>query len=96
MKIFTTGQVARICSVAPRTVSKWIDGGYLKGYRLPGSNGRRVQYEALLQFLKKHDMPLDGLEEAIQDRAELLQNLKAHGIGLAGDVDDADATTQTI
>ncbi|HBP81078.1 MAG TPA: response regulator, partial [Planctomycetaceae bacterium] len=23
MKVFTTGQVAKICKVAPRTVSKW-------------------------------------------------------------------------
>src|SRR5688500_20234088 len=25
MKVFTTGQVAKICKVAPRTVSKWFD-----------------------------------------------------------------------
>ncbi|MFM7043497.1 MAG: response regulator, partial [Planctomycetaceae bacterium] len=27
MKVFTTGQVAKICKVAPRTVSKWFDSG---------------------------------------------------------------------
>ena len=37
MKVFTTGQVAKICKVAPRTVSKWFDSGRLKGYRIPGS-----------------------------------------------------------
>ena len=26
-KVFTTGQVAKICKVAPRTVSKWFDSG---------------------------------------------------------------------
>ena len=36
-KVFTTGQVAKICKVAPRTVSKWFDSGRLKGYRIPGS-----------------------------------------------------------
>ena len=36
MKVFTTGQVAKICKVAPRTVSKWFDSGRLKGYRIPG------------------------------------------------------------
>jgi len=38
MKVFTTGQVAKICKVAPRTVSKWFDSGRLKGYRIPGSH----------------------------------------------------------
>ncbi len=31
-KVFTTGQVAKICKVAPRTVSKWFDSGRLRGY----------------------------------------------------------------
>ena len=39
MKVFTTGQVAKICKVAPRTVSKWFDSGRLRGYRIPGSQG---------------------------------------------------------
>jgi len=42
MKVFTTGQVAKICKVAPRTVSKWFDSGRLKGYRIPGSPGSQV------------------------------------------------------
>src|ERR687886_569888 len=33
-KVFTTGQVAKICKVAPRTVSKWFDSGRLRGYRI--------------------------------------------------------------
>src|SRR5205823_90621 len=40
--IFTTGQVAKICKVAPRTVSKWFDSGRLRGYRIPGSQDRRI------------------------------------------------------
>ena len=45
MKVFTTGQVAKICKVAPRTVSKWFDSGRLKGYRIPGSQDRRIPRE---------------------------------------------------
>src|SRR5262249_20909278 len=41
-KVFTTGQVAKICKVAPRTVSKWFDSGRLRGYRIPGSQDRRI------------------------------------------------------
>ena len=36
-EVLTTGEVAKICNVAPRTVSKWFDSGSLKGYRIPGS-----------------------------------------------------------
>ena len=35
MKVFTTGQVAKICKVAPRTVSKWFDSGRLTGISHP-------------------------------------------------------------
>ena len=50
-KVFTTGQVAKICKVAPRTVSKWFDSGRLRGYRIPGSQDRRIPREHLLRFL---------------------------------------------
>ena len=62
-KVFTTGQVAKICKVAPRTVSKWFDSGRLKGYRIPGSQDRRIPREQLIRFLKEHSMPLGDLEE---------------------------------
>ena len=62
-KVFTTGQVAKICKVAPRTVSKWFDSGRLKGYRIPGSQDRRIPREYLIRFLKEHGMPLGELED---------------------------------
>ena len=62
-KVFTTGQVAKICKVAPRTVSKWFDSGRLRGYRIPGSQDRRIPREALIRFLKEYGMPLGELEE---------------------------------
>ncbi len=54
---YTTGDVARICNVTKRTVIKWIDGGKLKGYRIPGSSHRRVSAESLRQFLRVHGLP---------------------------------------
>ena len=48
--IFTTGQVAKICKVAPRTVSKWFDSGRLRGYRIPGSQDRRIPREHPIRF----------------------------------------------
>ena len=62
-KVFTTGQVAKICKVAPRTVSKWFDSGRLKGYRIPGSQDRRIPRDQLIRFLKENNMPLGPLEE---------------------------------
>jgi excisionase family DNA binding protein len=65
MKVFTTGQVAKLGKVAPRTVSKWFDAGRLKGYRIPGSQDRRIPREYLIKFLKEHGMPLNDLEDEI-------------------------------
>ena len=55
--VLTTGDVARICNVAPRTVSKWFDSGQLKGYRIPGSKDRRIPVSELVRFMKTHNIP---------------------------------------
>ncbi|MCD4830390.1 MAG: helix-turn-helix domain-containing protein [Anaerohalosphaeraceae bacterium] len=83
--IYTTGQVARICNVAPRTVTKWFDSGKLRGYRIPGGRDRRIPAVELLRFMKTHNLPIEQLEldqlriliidsTAVTDR--LLQELK--------------------
>jgi excisionase family DNA binding protein len=59
--VLTTGEVAKICNVAPRTVSKWFDSGALTGYRIPGSKDRRIPLNQLIRFMKQHGMPLNGL-----------------------------------
>jgi excisionase family DNA binding protein len=59
--VLTTGEVAKICNVAPRTVSKWFDSGQLKGYRIPGSKDRRIPVSELMRFMKLHNMPASSL-----------------------------------
>jgi len=59
--VLTTGDVAKICNVAPRTVSKWFDNGQLKGYRIPGSKDRRIPVSELVRFMKVHNMPTTAL-----------------------------------
>jgi two-component system response regulator RpaA len=59
--VLTTGDVARICNVAPRTVSKWFDSGQLKGYRIPGSKDRRIPVSELIRFMKVNNMPATAL-----------------------------------
>lgn len=70
--IFTTGQVAKICKVAPRTVSKWFDSGRLRGYRIPGSQDRRIPRDHLIRFLKEHGMPLGELEDEAMGKVLLV------------------------
>jgi len=60
--VLTTGDVAKICNVAPRTVSKWFDSGQLKGYRIPGSKDRRIPISELVRFMKTHNIPTTGLK----------------------------------
>lgn len=57
--ILTTGQVSKICNVAPRTVCRWFDSGKLRGYRIPGSKNRRILLSGLIRFMKEHNMPME-------------------------------------
>jgi excisionase family DNA binding protein len=61
-QVFTTGEVAQICKVSQQTVIRCFDSGKLKGFRVPGSRFRRIPREALIQFMKENQIPLDQLE----------------------------------
>jgi len=80
--VLTTGQVAKICNVAPRTVSKWFDTGHLRGYRIPGSRDRRIPVRQLVRFMRAHGIPLGELDAGqtrvllVDDDAELLHLLE--------------------
>lgn len=80
--VLTTGEVAKICNVAPRTVSKWFDSGQLKGYRIPGSKDRRIPVPELVKFMKAHGIPMDGITGGrtrvliVDDETEVVGTLK--------------------
>lgn len=59
--VYTTGQIAKICGCAPRTVSKWIDRGKLNGFKLPMSDDRRVGRGDLIRFLRDNNYPQECL-----------------------------------
>ena len=64
---YTTGQIATLLHVAPRTVTKWCDSGRLKCYRLPGSTDRRIREEDLKFFLLVNELPsLEKLEAGLR------------------------------
>lgn len=90
--VLTTGEVAKLCNVAPRTVSKWFDTGKLRGYRIPGSKDRRIPLPQLIRFMRAHGIPLNGLDTGVtrvllvlSDRAEA--DLLADGLKRAADVE---------
>jgi excisionase family DNA binding protein len=81
--VLTTGEVARICKVAPRTVTKWFDSGQLRGYRIPGSKDRRIPVNQLVRFMRQNNMPLDGMLHftktrilIVDDEAEIVDMLR--------------------
>jgi len=81
--VLTTGEVARICKVAPRTVTKWFDSGQLHGYRIPGSKDRRIPITQLIRFMRQNNMPLDGMLHftktrilIVDDEAEIVDMLR--------------------
>lgn len=81
-EVLTTGEVAKICNVAPRTVSKWFDSGTLKGYRIPGSKDRRIPVAELMKFMKAYGIPLDSMSSGrtrvmiVDDEREIVDVLK--------------------
>jgi CheY-like chemotaxis protein len=84
--VLTTGQVAQICNVAPRTVTKWFDSGQLKGYRIPGSRDRRTDRE-LIRFMKAHSIPPTPLRWG-KTRVMLIDSNVAAASGLAAQLKD--------
>jgi len=105
--VLTTGDVARICNVAPRTVSKWFDTGQLKGYRIPGSKDRRIPMSELIRFMKAHNIPtaalpvgkiriliVDSDENAVLSLAKALQTTADYEIRTAKSSFEAGATIQ--
>jgi len=105
--VLTTGQVAQICNVAPRTVTKWFDAGQLKGYRIPGSRDRRIPTAELIRFMKAHNIPTDALEfgkmrilildsdwESAENMSNTLQSKKNYEVQTAQNSFDAGLVAQ--
>lgn len=84
LEVFTPGQVAQLCSCAPRTVHDWVDSGRLEGYRLPLSRDRRIQRKDLLRFLYRHRL-VHALEQLLgaEDYARAIAALEAAAPPLA-------------
>ena len=62
-RVFTTGDVAKICGVSADTVSRWFDLGQIEGYRLGPGGDRRIPYDNLRRFMVNHGIPLDRIDQ---------------------------------
>lgn len=62
-RVYTSGEVAKICGVSPDTVSRWFDLGQIQGYRLGPGGDRRIPYLSLRRFMIAHGIPLERLDE---------------------------------
>jgi len=56
-KAFSTFAIAKMLHVDPGSVANWVDQGLLRAHRTPGGH-RRITADALLQFLREHQMPI--------------------------------------
>ena len=63
-KNFTTGDIAYLLSVTPRTVAIMVDRNQIVGFRLPAGD-RRIPRENLVRFLKSigHETALREIGE---------------------------------
>lgn len=63
-QVFSTGEAAQICGISQQTIIRCFDKGELAGFLVPGSKFRRIPREDLIQFMKRHGIPLGQLASA--------------------------------
>lgn len=63
MLTFSTGKLAELGGVAPRTATGWIDSNEvdLRGFRVPDSQDRRVPEGEVLRFFERYQLPPGAL-----------------------------------
>jgi len=77
---YTTGEVAKICGISQQTIIRCFDSGKIKGFKIAGSNFRRIPRESLIQFMRENNIPAENLAMrkkvlVVDDDVELLQVL---------------------
>jgi excisionase family DNA binding protein len=75
-RVFTTGEVAKYCSVHFRTVIRWIERGSLKAYKLPGRGNNRIEEKEFLRFLKENNMPIPDDLQSTNKRILIVEDEK--------------------
>ncbi len=69
-KLYSTGMIAELIGVSPRTVVKWIRDGQMKSFSLP-SGERRIHRDNLRDFCQRYELDFAlrelNLEEGITE-----------------------------
>lgn len=55
---YRIGTVAKILNERPITIRKWFDDGRIRGYRKHGSNERIIPHDALMEFVRVHNLEI--------------------------------------
>jgi len=71
--LLTTGQAAKLCAVAPRTISRWVDAGLVPSHRTAGGR-RRMLRSDLLDFMRAHGMPVLANDPSDQTRIAVVDD----------------------
>ena len=61
-RFVTTGEIAKICEVSPKTVIAWIERKQLKSFRI-GRGPRKVTLADLYDFLGSRNFPVASVED---------------------------------
>lgn len=80
-QLLTTGQAARLCSVKPDTIRKWIKGGRLKAMQTGGGH-HRIDRRELAPFInapQMPDTPLANGRECLPQPMRCWKYLSDHG-----------------
>jgi DNA-binding transcriptional MerR regulator len=64
-RFVTTGEIAKICEVSPKTVIAWIERKQLSSFRI-GRGPRKVTLPDLFNFLGSRNFPITSVEELSQ------------------------------
>lgn len=96
-KSYSSGDVAKICNVTPRTIIRWISGGKLAAFKLPGRGNNRIAEEDLIAFLKANAMPVPQDLIKVEDRHCVIVGSDRHFIRhVKRIVRDADYVTHVV
>jgi len=76
---WTTGQVAELLEVVPRTVSKLFDRGELQGHKLSASGGpshRRLSRDSVLEYMRRNGIQIP---RELEDPQRLVKRIVIFG-----------------
>lgn len=82
-RYLTTGQIAELLEVDPRTISRWVDNGLLAGHRGPDCKERRVHRDDLETFLVEH-----GYTHALDEFETMMASTRILAIGVTHEFAD--------